>query len=69
MSREDVVKIRAKSGAAAFAAGERYALLLSEGESTSQWVNGAPITRAEWTQILEPTGLFELVPAVREGRH
>jgi hypothetical protein len=60
-NREDIVQVRAKDGVVvAFAAGEKYGLKLAAGEITDKWIDGSPITRAEFEAILAPNGPFEI---------
>lgn len=64
MTREELVRVRVKGGgAAAFAAGQKYALKLRASETTDKWSRpaGSPITRAEFQEILAPEGIFEIV--------
>ncbi len=61
MEREEIVRVRVKGGgAAAFAAGQKYALKLGAGATADKWDGGAPITRAEFDAVLAPTGIFEV---------
>ncbi len=60
--RNDLVKVRGKSGAGAgFAAGQKYSLHLAAGEESDIWADGSPITRAEFETLLAPSELFEIV--------
>jgi hypothetical protein len=59
--REDQVKVKHKDGGAiAFAAGEKYGLIIAAGKSAEKWIDGSPITRAEFEAVLEPHGPFEI---------
>jgi hypothetical protein len=61
MNRDDLVSVRvAGGGAAAFAAGEKYALKIAKGEIAQKWSDGSPITRGEFESVLAPHGPFEL---------
>ena len=58
---EDQVQVKVKhrdGGAIAFAAGERYGLKIAAGESADKWLDGSPITRAEFETVLKPHGPF-----------
>lgn len=59
--REDLVRVKSKSGGAlSFAAGQKYGLKLAEGEVAEMWEDGEPITRGEFEDVLEPEGVFEI---------
>lgn len=61
MDREDIVTVRGKDGEhAAFAAGQRFALVIPAKGSTNKWSDGSPITRAEFEAVLAD-GPFEIV--------
>ena len=63
MTREETVRVRVKGGgAAAFAAGAKFALKIEAGQKAEKWDDGAPITRAEFEAVLAPLGIFEIVP-------
>jgi len=63
MTREETVRVGVKGGgAAAFAAGARFALKIAAGEKADKWDDGTPITRAEFDAVLAPLGIFEVVP-------
>ncbi len=65
---EDQVKVKHKDGGAiAFAAGERYGLKIAAGESADKWLDGSPITRAEFEAVLKPHGPFVIDGAIDEG--
>lgn len=62
-NREDIVQVRANSGGVvSFAMGEKYGLKLAPGEASDKWMDGSPITRAEFDAFLAPHGPFEIVP-------
>jgi len=68
-NREDIVQVRARSeGVVSFAMGEKYGLKLGPGEASDKWLDGSPITRAEFDAILAPNGPFVVVvPAAGES--
>jgi hypothetical protein len=68
MSQDDFVSVRAISeGVVSFAMGEKYGLKLAPGEISDNWMDGSPITRAEFDAILAPNGPFEIVPPAAAG--
>jgi hypothetical protein len=67
-NREDIVQVKASvEGGVAFSMGEKYGLKLAAGETTDKWLDGSPITRAEFYAILAPNGPFEIVPPAAAG--
>lgn len=69
MSREDIVTVKTKSGGyLAFSHG-RCGLLLGPGETADKWLDGSPITRGEFEDVLAPHAEVEIAqPARQAGR-
>jgi hypothetical protein len=61
MSREDVVKVKTKNGAALAFSHGRCSLLLAAGETADKWLDGSPITRGEFEDVLAPHAEVEIV--------
>jgi hypothetical protein len=69
MKREDIVSVRGRNGAAvAFAAGQKYSLLIAAGESASEWADGSPITRGEFEDVLAPHAPMEIAEPELEAK-
>lgn len=62
--REDFVKVRTKDGGAAAFCSGHYGLKLASGEIATAWIDGAPLTRAEFAAVLEPLGIFDIAEEV-----
>jgi hypothetical protein len=63
MMPEETARVRTSDGGAiAFAAGQKYSLKIEAGETATEWMDGSPITRAEFEAVLAPHGPFEIVP-------
>ena len=64
MTREETVRVRGIDGAAvAFCAG-KYGLKIEAGETAEKWLDGSPITRGEFENVLKRRGPFEIVKNV-----
>ena len=76
--REETVRVKGKGGGAvAFSAGEKYGLKIAAGASADKWMDGSPITRAEFEAVLKPHEVFEIdepaaassgAPAAKKGK-
>jgi hypothetical protein len=73
--REETVRVKGKGGGAvAFSAGEKYGLKIAAGVSADKWMDGSPITRAEFAAVLKPHEVFEIdepaapTAAARKGK-
>ncbi len=61
MNREDLVTLRTKDGKwLAFSHG-RCSLILEPGETADKWMNGSPITRGEFENVIAPHAEVEIV--------
>lgn len=60
MNREDTVTVRVKGGGAAAFSHGRFSLILAAGEIADKWLDGSPITRGEFEDVLAPHGPFEI---------
>ncbi len=65
MTREDLVTVRVKNGEPVALSHGRCSLLLAAGETADKWMDGSPITRAEFEALLAPLGHFELAGEVQ----
>jgi hypothetical protein len=65
MNREDLVTVKVKSGEPVALSHGRFSLVLGAGESADKWLDGSPITRAEFEILLGPLGIFELAGEVK----
>jgi len=61
MTREDIVKVRAKGGGALAFSHGRCSLVLAAGEAADKWTDGSPITRGEFEDVLAPHAEVEIV--------
>jgi hypothetical protein len=69
MKREDIVNVRGRNGATvAFAAGQKYSLLIAAGEPASEWADGSPITRGEFEDVLAPHAPMEIAEPELEAK-
>jgi hypothetical protein len=59
--RPDTVRVKGKDGGAvSFSAGEKYGLKIAAGGTADKWMDGSPITRAEFEAVLKPHAVFEI---------
>jgi hypothetical protein len=56
----DIVNVRAKGGAALAFSHGRYSLKLAAGETADKWLDGSPITRSEFKDVLAPHAEVEI---------
>jgi hypothetical protein len=66
MNREDLVTVRMKNGGPVALSHGRCSLIVAAGETAEKWLDGSPITRAEYEALLAPLGIFELAGEVIE---
>jgi hypothetical protein len=61
MNREELVTVKTKNGGyLAFSHG-RCSLILAAGEIADKWLDGSPITRGEFENVLAPHAEVEIV--------
>ena len=60
MTRQDIVSVKARDGGAAVFTAGRQALRLAAGEIADKWLDGSPITRGEFEDILAREEIFEV---------
>ena len=60
MNREDLVTIRSKNGGwLAFSHG-RCSVILAAGQTADKWLDGSPITRGEFENVMAPHAEVEI---------
>jgi hypothetical protein len=68
MNGEELVTVRTKNGGPLAFSHGRCSLILAAGETADKWMDGSPITRGEFEDVLAPHAEVEIVPPALAAR-
>ncbi len=67
-NREELVAVKTKNGGALAFSHGRCSLILAAGETADKWLDGSPITRGEFENVLAPHAEVEIAPPAEAAR-